>query len=197
MGLTLEYIAGQTPLDEDEKDGLIPPIDSREMLNELEQGNINRAIVWTRNISPSVEDILSEDFIRRVHKKMFGDIWNWAGTYRKTNKNIGVDKYEISSSLKNVFDDCRFWIENSAFAPDEIAVRFKHRVVAVHPFANGNGRHSRLMGDILIQKYIKGQNFSWGNMSLMNEGETRKAYLAAIRKADQGNYADLIKFARS
>jgi Fic-DOC domain mobile mystery protein B len=197
MELNLNYIVGQTPLDEDEKDGLIPPIDSRVMLNELEQDNINRAIVWARNISPSLKDILSENFLQRVHARMFGNIWNWAGTYRKTNKNIGVDKYEISSALKNVFDDCLFWIENNTFNADEIAVRFKHRIVLVHPFANGNGRHSRLMGDILIQKHFKGQNFSWGNMSFVEEGEARKAYLAAIRKADQGDYKHLILFARS
>lgn len=197
MGLAFEYLEGQTPLREEEKEGLLPDsIGSRAELDEFEQQNIWDAREWLLRISPGLDEILSEEFIKRVHGKMFGDVWEWAGTYRSTNKNIGVDTFEISSELRKLFDDCRFWIGNKTMGDDEIAVRFKHRIVLVHPFANGNGRHSRLMGDILVNKYFKKPAFSWGAVNITKEGEARKKYLLAIRKADNGSYRDLIRFAR-
>lgn len=197
MGLDIRYIECQTPLEEEEKEGLIPPINTRMELNELEQANIERAILWTRRISPSLDELLSQEFVERVHKEMFGDIWKWAGTPRKTNKNLGADKHEIPMALRSAFDDCRYWIEHRTFEPDETAVRFKHRIVCVHPFANGNGRHSRLIGDILMSKYFKRPVFSWGGADLVSEGESRREYLKAIREADGGSYRGLVLFARS
>ncbi len=198
MELDRTYIEGQTPLDEDEREGLCDKtIESQSELDEREQGNIINAREWVIDISPNLDEILSEDFMKRVHKKMFGDVWKWAGKYRSTNKNLGADKFEISIELRKVFDDCRFWIVNKSFSAEEIAVRFKHRVVVVHPFPNGNGRHSRLMGDIMISKYFKHSAFSWSSKGLIAAGEARKQYLSALRKADSGSYDDLVKFARS
>ena len=198
MELVRTYIEGQTPLDEDEREGLYDKtIESQSELDEREQGNIINAREWVIDISPNLDEILSEDFIKRVHKKMFGDVWKWAGKYRSANKNLGADKFEISIELRKVFDDCKFWIENKSFSEDEIAVRFKHRVVVVHPFANGNGRHSRLIGDIMISKYFKLTAFSWSSKGLIAADEARKQYLSALRKADNGSYDELVKFARS
>ena len=197
MGLELQYIKDQTPISEEEKEGLLLFLDTNNELNEAEQKNITLAIEWTKKTSFYISDILSEEFLNRVHKNMFGDVWRWAGTYRKTNKNIGVDKFDISTELKKVFDDCRYWIENKTFNKDEIAIRLKHRIVLIHPYPNGNGRHSRLIGDILINKYFGLPVFSWSNNNLTNEGEARAKYLSALRKADNGNYEDLIIFARS
>ena len=197
MGLAPNYLEGQTPLSEEEKEGLlIGAISDRAELDEFEQRNIWQAQEWLLRISPGLDEIRSEEFIKRVHKKMFGDTWQWAGTYRSTNKNIGVDKTEISIELRKLFDDCKYWIEQKQMSEDEIAVRFKHRVVLIHPFANGNGRHSRLMGDILISKYFKKPVFTWGGASISKPGEARKNYLLAIRKADSGSYEHLIRFAR-
>jgi Fic-DOC domain mobile mystery protein B len=198
MGLDLNYIEGQTPLSEEEKEGLkLRTVENRTDLDEAEQSNIVHAIEWTLHNSPKLPEILSEDYIKKVHKKMFGEVWKWAGAYRKTNKNLGVDKFEISTELRKVFDDCAFWIEHNTFSEEEIAIRFKHRIVLVHPFANGNGRHSRLLGDILISKFFRQPVFSWGSRSLIKKGEARASYLAALHKADEGNYQDLITFARN
>lgn len=198
MGLNYEIVEGQTPLSEDEKEGILnSTIDRREELDGAEQINIEKAIKWVRTISPNIGEILSEEFIKRAHEKMFEDVWKWAGSYRTTNKNLGVDKFEIPVELRKVMDDCRYWIENTSFNPDEIAVRFKHRIVVVHPFANGNGRHSRLMGDILVSKYFKQPVFSWGSINMIKPSDARQKYLSALRKADNGNYEDLIAFARS
>jgi len=198
MGLELEYIEGQTPIDEDEKEGLkIKTISTRGELDEFEQKNIEKAILWTIRKTFSIEEILSEHFILEVHKQMFDVIWTWAGTIRKTNKNIGIDKLQISMELRNVLNDCKYWIDNTIFSPDEIAIRFKHRLVKTHIFPNGNGRHSRLCADILISHGFNRPVFSWGNMSLSKKGETRKRYLNAIYLADKGVYEPLIEFARS
>ena len=198
MGLALEYIEGQTPIDEDEKEGLkIKTISTRGELDEFEQKNIEEAIEWSIRRKFTIEEILTQEFIFGVHKRMFNFVWNWAGKLRKTNKNIGVDKFQISVELRKVLDDCQFWIDHSTFEPDEIAIRFKHRLVQTHIFPNGNGRHSRLCADILISHGFNRPVFSWGTANLTKKGESRKKYLHAIYKADQGIYGPLIKFARS
>ncbi|MCK7532446.1 MAG: mobile mystery protein B [Marinilabiliales bacterium] len=147
MGLKLEYIEGQTPLDEDEKEGLmIKTISTRGELDEFEQKNIEQAVEWTMKNKFTREQILTEEFLLPVHKKMFAEVWRWAGTKRKSNKNIGVDKYQISIELKTLLEDCNYWIDNKTFKPDEIAIKFSHRLVKIHVFPNGNGRHSRSGG---------------------------------------------------
>ncbi len=198
MGLDLEYVDGQTPLDEDEKEGLlIPTIATRGELDEFEQQNIEKAILWTLKHPFKAEAILTEKFIKDVHKRMYGDVWAWAGEFRKTDKNIGIDKWQISTQLKYLLDDTKFWIDNNTYHAEEIAVRFKHRIVSIHCFANGNGRHSRLMADIIIEKVFKQSVFTWGAANLVKQGDTRKAYLNAIKIADAGDINSLIKFARS
>lgn len=197
MGLKLEYIEGQTPIDEDEKEGLlIPTISTRGELNEFEQSNIEQAIEWTLKNRFGKEVILTEEFLLLVHKKMFGEVWEWAGKKRKTNKNIGVDKYQISAEIRKLIQDCCFWIENRSFEPDEIAIRFSHRVVQIHIFPNGNGRHSRLIADIIISNVFNRPVFSWGSADLLRSGSERSSYLEAIHYADAGDYKLLIAFSR-
>lgn len=198
MGLDLEYIDGQTPLDEEETEGLrISTIATRGELDEFEQQNIEQAVQWTLGRSFKPEKIFSEEFVRMVHKRMYADVWAWAGEFRKTNKNVGVDKWQIPIELRCLLDDVRFWHENNTFPPDEIAVRFKHRMVSIHCFSNGNGRHSRLMADIVIEKIYKLPVFTWGAASLSSEEDTREAYLRAVKVADQGDFSLLLAFARS
>jgi len=198
MGLDLDYQEGQTPLDEDEKDGLrIETIATREELDEFEQQNIEQAMEWTLRRTLKAQTILTEDFVRKLHKRMYGDVWQWAGEFRKTNKNIGIDKWQIPTQLKALLDDARYWIENNTYPPDEIAIRFKHRIVAIHCFPNGNGRHSRLMADIIVEKVFKRPVFTWGAANLAQGGDARAAYLAAIKIADRGDIVPLIRFARS
>lgn len=198
MGLELDFIEGQTPIDEDEKVGLkIRAISTRSDLDEFEQKNIEKAIEWTLRKKFSIDEILTEEFILTVHKQMFSVVWNWAGQIRTTNKNIGVDNFQILVELKKLLDDCQYWIHHETFDPDEIAVRFKHKLVKIHLFPNGNGRHSRLCADILISHGFNRPVFSWGTINLAKKGGTRKRYLEAIHQADDEVYGPLIEFARS
>ncbi|MFU8859198.1 MAG: mobile mystery protein B [Cyclonatronaceae bacterium] len=198
MGLDPDYTDGQTPLDEDEKEGLlIPTIATRGELDEFEQLNIEEALQWLLGKSFKAETILTEKFIRNLHKRMYGNVWSWAGSFRTTNKNLGVDKWQIATSLKDVCDDTLYWMENDIYPPDETAIRFKHRLVSVHCFPNGNGRHSRMMADVLIEKVYKLPLFSWGARDLVHHSDVRDAYIHAIRMADKGNYGPLLKFSRS
>jgi Fic-DOC domain mobile mystery protein B len=197
MGLTLEYGEGQTPIDDDEREGLlIHTIANRRELDEFEQLNIEAAMEWTLKKKFSTESILTEYFVKELHKKMFGRTWNWAGKFRTSNKNLGVDKMLIREELKKLFDDCTYWIAYQIFPPDEIAVRFSHRIVSVHPFPNGNGRHSRLMADVLVAHGFDRPFFTWGSATLVQPGEARKRYLSALKDADGGNYGPLVLFAR-
>ena len=198
MGLNLDYTDRQTPLDEDEKDGLlIKTITTRSELDEFEQLNIEKAVLWTMKRKFKAEDILSEAFVKELHRRMYGDVWQWAGGFRKTNKNLGVDKLQIIVELRALLDDCKFWIAKQIFNTDDIAVRFKHRIVSIHCFANGNGRHSRLIADIIVEHVFKQRVFSWGAASPDKKGEARKRYLQAIKRADVGSFEELISFARS
>jgi Fic-DOC domain mobile mystery protein B len=198
MGLELNYIEGQTPVDEDEKHGLrISSITTREELDEFEQLNIEKAVEWTIRRKFKQEFIVTEQFVKELHFRMFDDIWKWAGKFRTTNKNIGVDWQSISVSLKQLLDDCKFWIENKTYPEDEVAVKFSHRLVSIHCFPNGNGRHSRLIADVIISHIFSMPVFSWGSSNLDRQGGARKQYIDAIHAADQGNILPLLKFARS
>jgi Fic-DOC domain mobile mystery protein B len=197
MGLILDYDDGQTPLDDDDKEGLlIETISNRGELDEFEQQNIEKAVEWTLHRKFKQVNILTDAFVKEVHKKMYAGVWAWAGEFRKTNKNLGVDKLQIGIVLKALLDDTQYWIEHKTFEPDEIAVRFKHRIVSIHCFANGNGRHSRLMADIIIEHVFKKPVFTWGAANLVKRGDARSIYLKSVREADKGNYGTLIEFAR-
>ena len=166
----------------------------RSELNEAEARNIAQAQVWL--ISNKNKDIFSDTFLRELHKKMFGDVWKWAGNYRTSERNIGVAPYQIPIKLMQLFDDVQFWIQNKTYSNREIAVRLHHKLVQIHPFPNGNGRASRLMADLVLEK-LEGSKLYWGNTNLVNVSEIRSSYIAALRKADAGDYADLIEFTRS
>jgi Fic-DOC domain mobile mystery protein B len=197
MGIESEYIYGQTPLNLDEQDGLlVANVRTRGDLDELEQLNIEKALIWTMG-SSFTENILTEQFVRKLHKRMFGDVWCWAGTYRKSEKNIGVDWTLIGVEVRKLIDDMKFWIENETFETDEAAIRFKHRLVTIHCFPNGNGRHARLMSDLIMEEVFHKEAFSWGDSMLTEPGSVRETYINAIKQADRGNIAPLIAFARS
>jgi Fic-DOC domain mobile mystery protein B len=197
MGLELEYTDGQPPIDEEEKVGLrIKTISTKEELNEFEQQNIELAIEWTLLNTFPVEQILTENFVQTLHKRMFGNVWKWGGKFRTTNKNLGVEWFHIRIHLRQLLEDCNYWIVNQSFTEDEIAIRFKHRLVSIHLFPNGNGRHSRLMADLLIKALGKTE-FTWGSQNLTPDGDIRSAYIYAIRCADAGDYEPLLKFART
>ena len=197
MGLNLDYQEGQTPLNEDEKKGLlINTITTHGELDEHEQLNIEKAVEWTIQSRFKQNKILTEQFIKTLHKQMFGDVWAWAGEFRKSEKNIGVEWIKIGIELKYLLDDTIYWIENKTFLPDEIAIRFKHRLVNIHCFANGNGRHSRLMADIIIESVFEKDLFSWHHSNMVRADETRKKYIDSIKDADNGNIDPLLDFAR-
>lgn len=183
-----------TPLTGDERDQLIPSyITLRHELNEAEQVNIADGERWA-NSRP--RDVLNRDFLNELHRRMFGDVWDWAGTYRKTARNIGVDAYRISTDVQQAIDDARCCVEYETYSPDEIAIRFSHRLVAIHPFPNGNGRLSRLVGNLLA-KQLGQPPFTWGQTNLTNAGETRMQYIDALRAADNHDMGPLLAFARS
>jgi Fic-DOC domain mobile mystery protein B len=196
MALNIAEHDGQTPLDPDEVAGLIPThLATQDELNDWEQENILQAARWTRG--QRKVDVLSEAFCRSLHKKMFDQTWSWAGTFRKSDKNIGCDWAQVSVKLKDLFDNTRWWVDNNTFPLDEIAARFHHELVLIHPFSNGNGRHARMMADVLLRS-LKQESFSWGgDGTLVKADNARANYLTALRAADQGDYSLLLAFVRS
>jgi Fic-DOC domain mobile mystery protein B len=187
---------GATPLEPEELEGLkFKSVRLRAELDQLESINIESGIKWTLKLKDP--DILSEAFLRELHKRLLGDIWDWAGSFRKTEKNIGVDPLYIGVEIRTLLDDCNAWLEYSTYPPLEIAVRFHHRLVKIHPFPNGNGRHSRVMADLLCQHKLKINYIDWsGGQNLQQLSERRTSYIAALRKADGHDYSDLISFAQ-
>lgn len=198
MGPKISYSGGQTPLDEDEIHGLlIPGITSRGELDEFEHQNIERAVQWsmTKTFSPNL--LLGESFVRELHERMFGDVWAWAGSFRKTEKNIGVAHHLVPSLLRQLLEDARYWMEHQTYPPDETVIRIKHRLVSIHCFSNGNGRHSRLFADMLAENIFKRAPFTWGAATAGASRVTRDNYFHALKSADAGIIQPLLAFARS
>jgi Fic-DOC domain mobile mystery protein B len=185
---------GQTPLTHEEFEGLIPShITMRGELNEVEQANIVRAQSWAYR---RTNNVLCIDYLNDLHQRMFGRVWKWTGKFRHSNKNIGIDAYQIPVALKDLIDDTQVWIESRTYEADEIAARFHHRLVSIHPYPNGNGRHSRLAADCLLRS-MGHPTFSWGSENLTDASETRALYIEALRAADGGDYGKLFDFVRS
>lgn len=183
-----------TPLSAEEREGLIPSyITLRGELNEAEQANILEADTWAFSRK---RDVLDQRFLNTLHQRMYGNVWRWAGAYRKTQKNIGIEYYRIPTELRALLDDCRYWLEHDTYPRDDIAARFHHRLVSIHCYPNGNGRHARLATDLLLRS-LERDRFSWGSANLIDSGATRATYVAALRAADNHDYGPLFAFVRS
>lgn len=194
MSALFEEPDNATPLTPEERHQLIPAhIAYRSELNEAEQDNIGRAQDWALGRR---RDLLTEQFVKDLHRRMLGDVWRWAGTFRKSERNLGIPHYEIPVALSQLLDDSRAWIDQKAYPPDEIAVRFHHRLVQIHAFPNGNGRHARLMADLLVMS-LGGERLSWGSANLQDASEVRRRFMAALRAGDNHDMGPLLAFARS
>ena len=188
---------GNTPLSAEEQTDLIPNLATKDELNEWERQNILEAYTWA--LAPNNvrrHDPLVESYIRVLHLRMFDQTWKWAGVYRATEKNIGVPHQEIRERLAALLGDARYWLEHGTYVPDELAVRFHHRLVSIHPFANGNGRHARLVADVLAQRQDR-PVFTWGGADLVRAHDFRRRYVDALRAADAQDIGPLLTFARS
>lgn len=197
MGLIIANHDGQTPLNPEQLVGLkIKTISTQQQLNEFEQANINESLKWL-NSKRKINDVLSEDFILQLHKRMLGMVWKWAGQFRKNETNIGIDWTKIPIELKVLIDDVKFWVKHQTYQPEEIAIRFKHRLVSIHCFPNGNGRHSRIMADLIMLHVFGLEKFTWGHSNLTESSEQRELYLTALKTADKDDYSKLIQFVSS
>jgi Fic-DOC domain mobile mystery protein B len=187
---------GATLISLEDIKGLIPSITLTAELNEWEYENNTRGRAWA--FSPqeiAKANPLTEEYILTLHRRMFGDTWRWAGTYRKKNANLGCQFYLIAQEIWAVLREANYWVEHEVYSIDEIGVRIHHRLVKTHPFTNGNGRHTRMLADIFAVKYGRPE-FSWGRFDL-GAGETRETYIALLKEADQGNIQGLLQFSRS
>ena len=183
-----------TPLSPEEQAQIIPTyITTRAQLNEAEQLNISEADLWAFGRK---RDVLSESFLKSLHRRMFRKVWRWAGSFRTSDRNLGVEPYRIATELRTLLQDVAYWVEHRTHPPDEIAVRFHHRLVFVHPFPNGNGRHARLAADLLAVA-LEQPRFTWGRANLVEPAAARRAYVAALKAADGHDIGPLVVFARS
>lgn len=186
-----------TPLDPALRGDLLQAwITTRADLNEAEEENILDGADWARRRRGGAEALLNEDFSKSLHEQMFGDVWKWAGSYRQNELNIGIAPHLVPAEMPVMFDNARFWVENNTFPPDDIAVRLHHRLTQIHGFPNGNGRHARMMADLLIEK-LGGKPFSWGSGSIHDTGTLRTTYINALKAADNHDFAPLLAFARA
>ncbi|HEY9241916.1 MAG TPA: mobile mystery protein B [Streptosporangiaceae bacterium] len=193
---------GGTPLADGERQGLLLPVLTRSELNRAEADNINQAMTWlffsSRRLRP--ESVTREAWLKLLHRRMYNQVWTWAGQYRTTDRNLGVPCWQIPIDMRDVTADARAWLADAGparFSADECAIRFGYRLVLVHPFPNGNGRWSRLASDALVVA-LGGHRFSWGGAELTEPGLLRRRYIAALQAADTDrDFRPLLAFARS
>lgn len=191
-----EYPPGATPLTPAEEEGLIPAhVTTRSELNELEQANILEAETWLLKRRRR-KTVLETAFLKELHRQMFGQVWKWAGAYRRADRNIGVHWPKISYEIEKLCGEAKYWQQNEVYAPDEIAVRFHHQLVWIHCYPNGNGRHARFAADLLALE-LGVERFSWGASNLDLPGEIRARYINALRQADENDIRDLLAFVRT
>lgn len=190
----IEYPDGATPLDPDELAGLkFPHVSTRGELDHLEQANIESGLLWLKRGRKG--EVLDDQFVRTLHKRLFGEVWQWAGTYRRTEKNIGIDPVQIGIQLRQLLDNAQYWVENDTFAPLELAARLHHKLVFIHPFPNGNGRFSRIMADVVLHEKYGHPAIDWaGGYDLQQMNDRRNHYIQALRSADAGDYGALFTF---
>lgn len=194
MTFVPEYPAGATPLDVDELAGLkFKHITTRGELDELEQANIQSGLLWLSRLRHN--DVLTDAFALMLHKRLFGDVWSWAGTFRRTGKNIGIDPIHIGVELRTLLDDARYWAAHGTFDPIEAAARLHHRMARIHPFPNGNGRHARIMADTMLTRIYGAKPIDWtAGHDLQRMSDRRRAYIAALKAADGGDMKPLLAF---
>ena len=194
--MRFDYPEGATPLDPDTSAGLLPNLTTQAELNEFEARNILEAVGWAQRARGVNRDVLLLTTLRRLHEKMFAFTWQWAGQFRQAETNIGIAPTQIPMRLEQLCGNTRYQVEHNAFPWDELAARFHHELVLIHPFPNGNGRHARLAADILLER--NGQaRFTWGSQSLTESSEVRREYIEALREADQGDIERLLRFVRT
>ena len=187
----MDYPDGATPLDPDEMNGIkFPHITTRGQLDQMEHVNIQEGLRWLNRIQHT--NMLTDQFVRKLHEKLFGNVWGWAGSFRQTEKNIGIDPVQISQQLRVLLDDAQYWIENETYPPYELALRLHHRMVFIHPFPNGNGRHARIMADAVLMQLLAKKSIDWKGDSLNSDSKIRDDYITALRRADQGDYGPLL-----
>ena len=184
-----------TPLEPEEREGLrLTWVTTRADLNAAEQDNIDKGAAWA--FRARTRDLMTVDFVLQLHKRMFGDVWSWAGQYRRTERNIGISPHLIGVQTSQLVGDAAYWIEHETYEPTELAVRLHHWLVVVHPFPNGNGRLARMMADLVLRR-LGEPVLSWGGGSLSDLNDLRRAYVDALRLADREDYDALIAFSRS
>jgi Fic-DOC domain mobile mystery protein B len=199
MALIGAHAPGATPLTEEDLQGLkIPSVRNHAELNEVEARNIVRGQEWgLRARLARMPHMLSDEFVQRLHSRMFGDVWRWARQYRLRDTNIGVSHHMIRQDLRQLYTEATGWLECNVYPADEFAVRLHHRVVSIHPFRNGNGRHARMLADLAMVRHFGLERLPWSGSSLRYRDETRKAYLNALHAADRHDIAPLLAFARA
>ena len=186
---------GSTPLDHDQVIGIrFSHLTTMGELDEIEDLNIQKGMEWLNR--QKGDDYLSTEFLCKLHERLFGDVWKWAGKFRTSEVNISKYRpYDIGPQLKNFFEDIKLWIEGGSMSWDEISAEAHHRLVTIHPFPNGNGRTTRIYTEYL-QKRNQQPVSSWG-ASLAHDSKARRdLYIQSLRNADKGNFEALIAFMR-
>lgn len=187
---------GATPLSPDDLLGLkLPHVQTRAQLNEIEAANILQGQNWVSSLKVlTLDDIFSRDFVIALHKNLFGDIWQWAGTFRLRELNIGVEPKNIPIDLHNFLEDAKCWLEFKHFSDLELSARIQHKLVQIHPFVNGNGRHARIFTDIVRVFLLNKKPLRWAKAKLEDMTTERAAYIAGLRKADGGDFSEMVDY---
>ncbi len=195
MGGRFQFPKGATPLDD--ISGLkLSWVQQLRDLNRAEAENISQA--QKKYLEKSIDDPskwFNPTFLRKIHMTMFGDVWDWAGRWRKSITNIGIKPQFIPMKLSELCAQVISWGTGSAkMTYLERSARIHHQLVSIHPFENGNGRFSRLVADRYLLAY-RCTHPIWPSHLGIN-GEIRDRYILSLKAADRGDYLPMIQLMR-
>jgi cell filamentation protein len=121
-------------------------IRNQSALDEAENGLVN-----VRAIAGRPNGRFSLTHYRACHRWLFGDVYDWAGQYRRVRLAKGESVFcfpeHIDSQMRALFGELRAGqylgqIERTAFVTR--AAWFWSEINAIHPFREGNGRTQTL-----------------------------------------------------
>jgi len=174
-------------------------IQRKREMDALEAVKLAKATDWAIR-HYSADHRFSAADVCLLHKQWLGEVYSWAGEYRRVNIGKGGFAFAMAAQVSRLMEE----FERKVLAvytpcnfndPEKIieALAVAHcELVLIHPFRDGNGRLSRLLSTLMaLQAGLPLLDFSG------IEGKARQAYFLAVQASMGNDYEPMKKVFRA